>query len=71
MSLVVLGSLRKSSVRALLSHLGEIGDLREPWRVAHPLSEAFLLVVCGTSATAMTIMLSQPGAKRISLRAIF
>ena len=48
MSLVILESLPKSSIKALLSHLGEIDDTREPWRVAHPLTEVLLLVVCGT-----------------------
>jgi predicted transposase YbfD/YdcC len=35
-------------LRVLLDHFGLIGDEREPWRVAHPLSEVLLLVVCGT-----------------------
>jgi len=38
----------KSRLRALLDHFGEIEDPREPWRVAHPLPEILLLVVCGT-----------------------
>ena len=48
MSLGVLDSLPKSSVKALLAHLGEIEDPREPWRVAYPLCEVLLLVVCAT-----------------------
>lgn len=48
MSLVIWESLPKSSVKALLTHLGEIDDPREPWRVAHHLSEVLLLVVCAT-----------------------
>lgn len=48
MSLAVLESLPKPRLKALLDHLGEIEDPREPWRVAHPLSEVLFLVVCGT-----------------------
>lgn len=48
MSLIVLESLPKSRLKALLDHFGEIDDPREPWRVAHPLPELLLLVVCGT-----------------------
>jgi predicted transposase YbfD/YdcC len=40
----------KSRLRALLDHLSVIEDPREAWRVAHPLPEIFLLVVCGTIA---------------------
>ena len=35
-------------MKALLAHLGEIEDPREAWRVAHPLAEVLLLVVCAT-----------------------
>lgn len=48
MSIVILESLPKSSIKALLTHLDEIDDPREPWRVAYPLAEVLLLVVCGT-----------------------
>lgn len=40
----------KSRLRALLDHFSVIEDPREPWRVAHPLAEALLLVVCGAIA---------------------
>jgi len=40
----------KSRLRALLDHFSVIEDPREPWRVAHPLPEVLLLVVCGTIA---------------------
>lgn len=40
----------KSRLRALLDHFGRIEDPREAWRVAHPLPEVLLLVVCGTIA---------------------
>jgi predicted transposase YbfD/YdcC len=40
----------KSRLRVLLQHLSVIDDPREPWRVAHPLPEVLLLVVCGTIA---------------------
>src|SRR5919108_6190019 len=32
----------------LLKHFSEIADEREPWRVAYPMAEVLLLVVCGT-----------------------
>jgi predicted transposase YbfD/YdcC len=48
MSLAVLERFPKSRLKALLEHFAEIEDPREPWRVAHPLSEVLLLVVCGT-----------------------
>jgi len=35
-------------LRVLLDHFGLVGDERERWRVAHPLPEVLLLVVCGT-----------------------
>lgn len=40
----------KSRLRALLEHFSAIEDPREPWKVAHPLPEVLLLVVCGTIA---------------------
>lgn len=40
----------KSRLAALLEHFSRIEDPREPWRVAHPLPEVLLLVVCGTIA---------------------
>jgi predicted transposase YbfD/YdcC len=40
----------KSRLAALLDHFAVIEDPREPWRVAHPLPEILLLVVCGTIA---------------------
>lgn len=40
----------KSRLRVLLDHFAVIEDPREPWRVAHPLPEVLLLVVCGTIA---------------------
>lgn len=48
MSIVVLEGLEKSRLTALLDHFAVIADPREPWRVAHPLPEVLLLVVCGT-----------------------
>ena len=50
MELQVSESGEKSRLRALLDHFGKIEDPREPWRVAHPLPEVLLLVVCGTVA---------------------
>ena len=50
MSLAVFAAPEKSRLRALLDHFARIEDPREPWRVAHPLNEVLLLVVCGTIA---------------------
>ena len=47
MTLAVLAP-EKSRLKALLDHFAIIEDPREPWRVAHPLPEVLLLVVCGT-----------------------
>ena len=35
-------------LRVLLDHFARVDDERESWRVAHPLPEVLLLVVCGT-----------------------
>jgi predicted transposase YbfD/YdcC len=48
MSLNDLVRPERSRLRALLDHFSVIEDPREPWRVAHPLPEVLLLVVCGT-----------------------
>ena len=37
-----------SRTAVLLKHLSEVPDPRDPRRVAHPLPEVLLLVVCGT-----------------------
>jgi predicted transposase YbfD/YdcC len=50
MSFVDAGFGEKSRLRALLEHFSVIEDPREAWRVAHPLPEILLLVVCGTIA---------------------
>ena len=50
MSLTILIPAEKSRLRALLDHFALIEDPRDPWRVAHPLPEVLLLVVCGTIA---------------------
>jgi len=41
----------KPSLSKLLDHFAQIDDPREQWRVAHPLPEVFLLVVCATIAS--------------------
>lgn len=41
----------KPRLRSLLEHFGSVPDPRPSWRVAHPLSEVLLLVVCGTIAS--------------------
>lgn len=38
-------------LRNLLQHFSAVADPREKWRVAHPLPEVLLLVVCGTIAS--------------------
>jgi predicted transposase YbfD/YdcC len=48
MSLVRPEGFETSRLKALLDHFAKIEDPREPWRVAHPLAEVLLLVVCGT-----------------------
>ena len=48
MDVGIVEGFERSRLAALLEHLGEIDDPREPWRVAHPLTEVLLLVVCGT-----------------------
>ena len=41
----------KPRLRSLLDHFSQIEDPREAWRVAHPLAEVLLLVVCATIAS--------------------
>jgi len=41
----------KPRLRLLLDHFGLIEDDRDKWRVAHPLPEVLLLVVCATIAS--------------------
>jgi predicted transposase YbfD/YdcC len=50
MSIAIFLPPEKSRLRALLDHFAVIDDPREQWRVAHPLPEVLLLVVCGTIA---------------------
>jgi predicted transposase YbfD/YdcC len=50
MSLAFAVFEEKSRLSALLAHFCLIPDPRDPWRVAHPLCEVLLLVVCGTMA---------------------
>jgi len=50
MSIAVHLPPEKSRLRALLDHFAVIDDPRQQWRVAHPLPEVLLLVVCGTIA---------------------
>lgn len=48
MTTSAVDGFEKPRLRALLDHFAAIEDPREPWRVAHPLPEVLLLVVCGT-----------------------
>ena len=41
----------KPRLRSLLDHFSVIEDPREKWRVAHPLPEVLLLVVCASIAS--------------------
>jgi predicted transposase YbfD/YdcC len=50
MSISIILPPEKSRLRALLEHFAIVEDPREQWRVAHPLPEVLLLVVCGTIA---------------------
>ncbi len=50
MSLAFVVFEEKSRLRALLDHFDRIEDPRDPRRLAHPLAEVLLLVVCGTIA---------------------
>jgi predicted transposase YbfD/YdcC len=42
--------VEKTRVASLLQHFSALADFRDPWRVAFPLREILLLVVCGTIA---------------------
>ena len=48
MTIAMLEGFPRSRLKALVDHFSTIEDPREPWRVAHPLPEVLLLVVCGT-----------------------
>ena len=50
MSLAFAVFREKSRLKSLLAHFSIIDDPREPWRVAHPLGEVLLLVVCASMA---------------------
>jgi predicted transposase YbfD/YdcC len=50
MSLAFAVFREKSRLASLLDHFSIIDDPREAWRVAHPLREVLLLVVCGSMA---------------------
>lgn len=41
----------KARAKSLLEHFSEVEDFRAGWRVAHPLPEILLLVVCATIAS--------------------
>ncbi len=41
----------KARTKSLLDHFAEVEDFRAGWRVAHPLPEILLLVVCATIAS--------------------
>jgi predicted transposase YbfD/YdcC len=42
---------QRPRLRSLLDHFAVIDDPRQPWRVAHPLPEVLLLVVCASIAS--------------------
>jgi predicted transposase YbfD/YdcC len=41
----------KAKTKSLLEHFSEVEDFRASWKIAHPLSEVLLLVVCATVAS--------------------
>ncbi len=43
--------LPRARLGLLLQHFAELGDDREPWRIAYPLHEVLLLVTCATIAS--------------------
>jgi predicted transposase YbfD/YdcC len=48
MTVAAVEGFEKPRLKALLEHFSSIEDPRDAWRVAHPLDEVLLLVVCGT-----------------------
>src|SRR5829696_4113860 len=50
-SRVMEGISDKPCLARLLEHFSALADVRERWRVAYPLPEVLLLVVCGTIAS--------------------
>ena len=57
----------KPRLRSLLDHFAVIDDPREKWRVAHPLPEVLLLVVCASIASCDDFDdIAASGARRIS-----
>ena len=52
--------------RSLLDHFSAVPDPRQAWRVAHPLPEVLLLVVCGTIAANDDYDDTSTGARPIS-----
>lgn len=66
MRLAALEGFEKPRLKALLEHFSTIEDPREPWRVAHPLPEVLLMVVCGTICDCDDYDLMPTGARRIS-----
>jgi DDE_Tnp_1-associated len=58
----------KSHPRALLDHSSTVADPREAWRVAHPLPDVLLPVVCGTMAECADYdAIAAWGEKRLSV----
>ena len=41
----------KPRLRSLLDHFSTVDDPREAWRIAHPLPEVLLLIVCASIAS--------------------
>src|SRR5580658_8336707 len=51
MALAFDGDFAKARLAVLLEHFAELNDDREAWRVAYPIKEVLLLVVCATIAS--------------------
>ena len=56
MSLAFAVFKEKSRLRAPFDHVSIIDDPRDPRRVAYPLAEVLLLLVCGTMADCDVLM---------------
>ena len=54
----------KARVKSLLDHFSAVEDMREPWRVAHPLAEILLLVRTAIFRVRVGRCLSESGRRR-------
>ena len=59
-------AVTKPRLASLLEHFSVIEDPRERWRVAHPLPEVLLLVVCASIASCDDFSFTIPDDLRIA-----